>query len=91
MSFGDWELMKMVIMCLREREASAEEDDFITRNVRFGGANFALDGTLGAGAMHLGGDDTPLTSLPNSEASSSRRGNSDGFTSLETPVVTEIT
>ena len=85
MSFGDWELFKMVVMGLREAEVNAEEEDFITRNVRFGGGALSLDGGLGGGSLHLG-DDTPLSSLP-SDISSSRRGNG----SLDTPVLTEIT
>lgn len=86
MSFGDWELFKMVVLCLRERELSAEEEDFITRNVRFG-APLALDGSIGGGALHLN-DETPLSSLP-SESSTSRRGNTLE-PPLESPVIFEL-
>lgn len=62
MSFGDWELFKTVVLALRECESNAEEEDFITRNVRFDGAALSLDGRLSGGSIHLG-DDTPMSSL----------------------------
>lgn len=99
MSFGDWELFKMVIVCLREAEISAEEEDFITQNVRFGvGARLSLDGPIsgggGQGSLHLGDPDhrpaTPVSNQ-NSDASSIRRGNSFSESTFPSPaILTEI-
>ena len=35
MSFGDWELFKMLILGLRERQMSVEDEELATKNVRF--------------------------------------------------------
>ena len=82
MSFGDWELFKMVILNLRESELNAEEREFITRNVRFD-VGLALDVPSG-GSLNLDDNVTPLSSLP-SDASSRR------LTNVESPTLTEIT
>ena len=74
MSFGDWELFKMVVLCLREMETSAEEEHFINQNVRFGGGRLASYAG-GWGEDHPHPSSTPLSSLP-SDAGSLRRGNS---------------
>ena len=84
MSFGDWELFKMVILTLRESELAAEEDDFITRNVRFGTGPLALEVPSG-GSIHLA-EDTPLSSLP-SDASGSKK----ATFRVDSPTLTEIT
>lgn len=90
MNFGDWELFKMVIMAMRDSELNAEEEDFITRNVRFG--PLALDGGISGGSLHLGDppDDipttSPLSSLPSNASSSA----SPRRHTMESPTITEI-
>lgn len=71
MNFGDWELFRVLILGLREREA---DDDFLTKNVRFADPHLGRHDDL----------DTPedsaapssLTSHPSSmDGSLARRGN----------------
>lgn len=72
MSFGDWELFRVLILGLREREA---DDDYLTKNVRFAdpshhGRHDDLDTPDDSAAP------SSLTSHPSSvDGSLARRGN----------------
>ncbi|MPC85818.1 hypothetical protein E2C01_080615 [Portunus trituberculatus] len=71
MNFGDWELFRILILGLREREV---DDDYLTKNVRFAdhshGHHDDLD-TPDGSLVH-----SSLTSHPGSmEGSLARRGN----------------
>lgn len=77
MNFGDWELFRMLVLGLREREA---DEDLYSKNVRFADTHSTEEEThRGQG---LGEDTADETSMPPSSLASSstegslmRRGN----------------
>ncbi|XP_069165232.1 kinase D-interacting substrate of 220 kDa B isoform X2 [Procambarus clarkii] len=71
MNFGDWELFRMLVLTLRDREV---DEDFNSKNVRFADPHLQQHGSQGVDVQDDSGEPSSLTS--SLEGSLMRRGSS---------------